>query len=94
MPGHTVHSLLHPHNTNAYPSTAPHHTHHPVHAQEHTPDYPTLVIRNVHLPFESDDPTLADPLYNVYCVGSRVDRVELSTPHGSRSVSHSSNLNM
>lgn len=62
----------------------------------HTPEatgsgeYPSLVIRNVHLPFESDDPTLADPLYNVYCVGSRVDRVELATPHGSRSVSHGS----
>ncbi|KAI0720495.1 Metallo-dependent hydrolase [Cerioporus squamosus] len=50
-------------------------------------DYPSLVIRNVHLPFESDDPTLADPLYNVYCAGSRVERIELATPHGSRSVS-------
>ncbi|KAI8969640.1 Metallo-dependent hydrolase [Trametes punicea] len=45
-------------------------------------DYPRLVIRNVHLPFDSDDPTLADPLYNVYCVGGRVDRVELATPNG------------
>ncbi|KAI0335897.1 Metallo-dependent hydrolase [Cubamyces sp. BRFM 1775] len=45
-------------------------------------DYPSLVIRNVHLPFDSDDPTLADPLYNVYCVGGRVDRVELATANG------------
>ncbi|EIW59523.1 Metallo-dependent hydrolase [Trametes versicolor FP-101664 SS1] len=45
-------------------------------------DYPRLVIRNVHLPFDSDDPTLADPLYNVYCVGGRVDSVELATTNG------------
>ncbi|KAI0632129.1 Metallo-dependent hydrolase [Trametes polyzona] len=45
-------------------------------------DYPSLVIRNVHLPFDSDDPTLADPLYNVYCVGGRVDSVELATTNG------------
>ena len=56
-------------------------------------DYPTLVIRNVHLPFDSDSPTLADPLYNVYCVGGRVDRIELATPNGSRSVSSSSGHN-
>ncbi|KAI0648013.1 Metallo-dependent hydrolase [Trametes meyenii] len=46
------------------------------------PDYPRLLIRNVHLPFDSDDPTLADPLYNVSCVGGRVDRVELATANG------------
>ncbi len=45
-------------------------------------DYPRLVIRNVHLPFDSDDPTLADPLYNVYCTGGRVDSVELATANG------------
>ncbi|KAI0754974.1 Metallo-dependent hydrolase [Daedaleopsis nitida] len=51
-------------------------------------DYPTLVIRNVHLPFDSDVPTLADPLYNVYCVGSRVDRVELASANRSASYHH------
>ena len=56
-------------------------------------DYPTLVIRNVHLPFDSDSPTLADPLYNVYCVGGRVDRIELATANGSGSVSGSSGRN-
>ncbi|OSD07218.1 Metallo-dependent hydrolase, partial [Trametes coccinea BRFM310] len=45
-------------------------------------DHSSLVIRNVHLPFDSDDPTLADPLYNVYCVGGRVDRVELASANG------------
>ncbi|KAH9891652.1 Metallo-dependent hydrolase [Cubamyces lactineus] len=53
-------------------------------------DYPSLVIRNVHLPFDSDDPTLADPLYNVYCVAGRVDRVELATANGGGGSGHGS----
>ncbi|KAI0770295.1 Metallo-dependent hydrolase [Fomes fomentarius] len=75
----------------------PGHTHHPQNHHAHdapmSDAYPSLVIRNVHLPFEADSPTLADPLYNVYCVGSRVDRVELATANGSRSVSGSSGHN-
>ena len=66
-----------------------HQNHHTPYAPETAMDYPTLVIRNVHLPFESDDPTLADPLYNVYCVGSRVDRIELASTTRSGSVSRS-----
>ncbi|PIL22531.1 hypothetical protein GSI_15220 [Ganoderma sinense ZZ0214-1] len=71
--------------------SASHSSHH--HRSATPADYPTLAIRNVHLPFESDDPTLADPLYNVFCVGGRVDRIELATPNGSRSVSRSSGHN-
>ncbi len=73
----------------------PGHTHHAHHAHDApmSDAYPSLVIRNVHLPFEADSPTLADPLYNVYCVGSRVDRVELATANGSRSVSSGSGHN-
>ena len=85
MPGHTVDSLLSPTPSLTDRSSA---YLHPAYSA-HPPDahYPSLVIRNVHLPFESDDPTLVDPLYNVYCVGSRVERVELATRNGSRSVS-------
>ena len=71
--------------------SASHSSHH--HRSATPADYPTFAIRNVHLPFESDDPTHADPLYNVFCVGGRVDRIELATPNGSRSVSSSSGHN-
>lgn len=82
----------------AFPSSPrPHsasHSHSSHHRRSTTPaEHPTLAIRNVHLPFDSDDPTLADPLYNVFCVGGRVDRIELATPNGSRSVSSSSGHN-
>ncbi|KAI0372165.1 Metallo-dependent hydrolase [Pilatotrama ljubarskyi] len=60
-------------------STRPTAAHSP--SPAHT-DYPSLLIRNVHLPLDSDSPTLADPLYNVYCVGGRVDSVELATANG------------
>ena len=83
MPAHTVHSLLNHHTHLA----AHHHSKPPTPVHDPLPDSPPLVIRNVHLPFESDDPTLADPLYNVYCIGSRVERVELATRNGCRSVS-------
>ncbi|TBU28610.1 Metallo-dependent hydrolase [Dichomitus squalens] len=82
------------------PAHAAHHAHSPRghsagHSYRSTPptDYPTLVVRNVHLPFDADSPTLADPLYNVYCVGGRVDRIELVTTNGSGSVSGSSGRN-
>ena len=85
MPGHTVDSLLSPTPSLTDRSSA---YLHPVYFA-HPPDahYPSLVICNVHLPFKSDDSTLVDPLYNVYCVGSRIERVELTTCNGSRSVS-------
>ncbi|KAI0354970.1 Metallo-dependent hydrolase [Trametes cingulata] len=70
-PTATAHSHSHPHS----------HSHSPAPALAHS-EYPSLVIRNVHLPFDSDSPTLADPLYNVYCVGGRVDSVELATANG------------
>ncbi|CDO71469.1 hypothetical protein BN946_scf184909.g63 [Trametes cinnabarina] len=85
------HTSLHPRPpsrlTAASPSLHHHHSTSPsslsAHAYSPAADsHPTLVIRNVHLPFDSDDPTLADPLYNVYCVGDRVDRVELASANG------------
>ena len=84
MPGHTVDSLLSPTPSLTDRSSA---YLHPAYSA-HPPDahYPSLIIRNVHLP-KSDDSTLVDPLYNVYCVGSRIERVELATRNGSRSVS-------
>ena len=85
MPGHTVHSLL-----SLTPSLTDRSSAylHPAYSA-HPPDahYPSLVIRNVHLPFESDDPTLVDPLYNIYGISSRIERVKLATHNGSCSVS-------